>query len=229
MIPVLVVEDDQTVAMVHRRVVERVPGFAVVGVAFTGQEGIDRVLQDRPKLVVLDMYLPDIPGVEVLRRIRAAGLGTDVIVISAAREPETVREVLRAGAFDYLLKPFRVERLMQSLEFYQQHLAELERAGQNQVSQSEIDRLLGRTAVAQPSPQPLPKGVDAVTLQTVVRALESHPEGMTGDEVARTAGVSRSTAHRYLHYLTETGAVQVEPRYGSVGRPELLYRWSGGA
>jgi len=145
-------------------------------------------------------------------------------VISAAREPETVREVLRAGAFDYLLKPFRVDRLIQSLESYQQHLAELERADRSQVSQSEIDRLLGRAPSAQPAaPQPLPKGVDAVTLQHILKAFETRAEGLTGDEVARVTGVSRSTAHRYLHYLTETGEIQVEPRYGSVGRPELLY------
>lgn len=226
MISVLVVEDDRTVAMVHRRVVERVPGFAVIGVAYTGREAIDRVLQDRPKLVVLDIYLPDVPGLEVLRRIRAAGLGTDVIVISAAREPDTVREALRAGAVDYLLKPFRVDRLIQSLEGYQQRLADLELSGAGEVSQSEIDRLLGRAQPGQ-SDAGLPKGVDAVTLQRVLKVLADHPEGLTNQEVAAAAGVSRSTAHRYLRHLAATGEIQAEPLYGTVGRPELRYRRAG--
>ena len=226
MISVLVVEDDRTVAMIHRRVVERVPGFAVIGVAYTGQEAIDRVLQNRPKLVVLDIYLPDVPGLEVLRRIRAAGLGTDVIVISAAREPETVREALRAGAVDYLLKPFRVDRLIQSLESYQQRLADMELNSSGEVSQSEIDRLLGRAQPGQ-GDGALPKGVDAVTLQRVLKILEENPQGLTNQEVAAAAGVSRSTAHRYLRHLAATGEVQAEPVYGTVGRPELRYRRSG--
>lgn len=226
MISVLVVEDDRTVAMVHRRVVERVPGFAVIGVAHTGREAIERVLEDRPKLVVLDIYLPDVPGVEVLRRIRAAGLGTDVIVISAAREPDTVREALRAGAVDYLLKPFRVDRLIESLKAYQKRLAELEREDQAEVSQDEIDRLLGRPQAGS-AELDLPKGVDAVTLQRIRQVFDQHPQGLTSEQLARSAGVSRSTAHRYLRYLASTGEIDVEPRYGSVGRPELRYRRRG--
>jgi len=222
-ISVLVVEDDRTVATVHRRVVERVPGFALIGVAYTGREAIERVLEDRPKLVVLDIYLPDVPGLEVLRRIRAAGLGTDVIVISAAREPDTVREALRAGAVDYLLKPFRVDRLIESLKAYQRRLAELEREGQEEVSQAEIDRLLGR-AQAGPGELELPKGVDSVTLHRILQVFDGSPQGLTSEEVARAAGVSRSTAHRYLRYLATTGEIDVEPLYGSVGRPELRYR-----
>lgn len=223
MISVLVVEDDRTVAMVHRRVVERVPGYAVIGIAYTGREAIERVLEDRPKLVVLDIYLPDVPGLEVLRRIRAAGLGTDVIVISAAREPDTVREALRAGAVDYLLKPFRVDRLIESLKAYQRRLADLERDGQREVSQAEIDRLLGRGQSGSTDPD-LPKGVDAVTLQRILHVFDGRPGGLTTEEVARVAGVSRSTAHRYLRYLATSGKIEVEPLYGSVGRPELRYR-----
>lgn len=226
MIPVLVVEDDRTVAMIHRRVVERIPGFAVIDTVGTGQEAIDSALSGEPQLVVLDLYLPDISGLEVLRRIRGAGLGTDVIVISAAREAETVREALRAGAIDYLLKPFRVERLVESLEEYRQHLEELE--GTSHMSQEEIDQLLGRPgsgrSVNTPGATPVPKGIDPNTLQHILQTLAAGGTSLTGDEVAEQTGVSRSTAHRYLRYLTAAGQVRAEPIYGSVGRPELLYR-----
>lgn len=221
MITVLVVEDDPVVARVHQRVVERVPGFAVIAVAANGAAAIDLVLAERPELVVLDLYLPDISGLEVLRRIRGAGLGTDVIVISAAREAETVREVLRAGAVDYLLKPFRVERLIQSLEQYQSHRDE--EPGRGTVSQAEIDRMLGRPSRPE-SPLAPPKGIDPATLSLVLHALAESEAGLTGDAVAERTGVSRTTAHRYLRYLTATGDLRAEPVYGSVGRPELVYR-----
>lgn len=224
MITVVVVEDDEIVAKVHRRVVERVPGFAVLDCAGTGTAAIALVMADRPDLVVLDMYLPDISGLEVLRRIRGAGLGTDVIVISAAREAETVREVLRAGAVEYLVKPFRVERLIQSLEDYRAHRAELESAGD--LAQEEIDRLLGRpTHPDEGVAQRVPKGIDPTTLANVTRVLSDAGRGLTGDEVAALTGVSRTTAHRYLRHLAATGEVRAEPTYGSVGRPELIYRW----
>lgn len=224
MITVVVVEDDEIVAKVHRKVVERVPGFVVLDCVATGTAAIERVMADRPDLVVLDMYLPDISGLEVLRRIRGAGLGTDVIVISAAREAETVREVLRAGAVEYLVKPFRVDRLIQSLEDYRQHRAELETTGD--FAQAEIDRLLGRPAHPdEGAAQRVPKGIDPTTLASVTRVLSDAGRALTGDDVAALTGVSRTTAHRYLRHLVTTGDVQAEPTYGSVGRPELSYRW----
>lgn len=228
MIPVVVVEDDVTVARVHARVVERVPGFVVLASLHTGADAIARVREEEPALVILDLYLPDISGLEVLREIRGHGLGTDVIVISAAREAETVREALRAGAVDYLLKPFRVERLTQSLEEYRTYRAEL--AGLEALGQETIDRMLGRglrpggsAGHAAMQSQPYQKGIDPVTLDRIARVLREERRPMTGDEIAARAGVSRTTANRYLRHLTAVGQVQAEPIYGSVGRPELRY------
>ena len=221
MIPVLVVEDDVTVARVHARVVERVPGFMVLASVHTGAEAIARVRADEPALVVLDLYLPDMSGLEVLRQIRGQGLTTDVIVISAAREAETVREALRAGAVDYLLKPFRVERLTESLEEYRAHREEL--AGLEALGQETIDRILGRSARREEPSLPYQKGIDPATLGRIVRVLRAERRPMTSDEIAAMAGVSRTTANRYLRHLTAVGEVKAEPVYGSVGRPELRY------
>lgn len=221
MIPVLVVEDDVTVARVHARVVERVPGFVVLASVHTGADAIARVRSDEPALVVLDLYLPDMSGLEVLRQIRGQGLTTDVIVISAAREPETVREALRAGAVDYLLKPFRVERLTESLEEYRAHREEL--AGLADLGQETIDRMLGRGGRREGPSLPHQKGIDPATLGRILRVLREEQRPMTGDEIAARAGVSRATANRYLRHLTAAGQVQAEPIYGSVGRPELRY------
>ncbi|HYF92341.1 MAG TPA: response regulator [Symbiobacteriaceae bacterium] len=225
MITVVVVEDDPTVAKIHRRVVERVPGFAVLAVAETGQQALDLVRAEEPDLVVLDMYLPDISGLEVLRQIRGQGLHTDVIVISAAREADTVREVLRAGAVDYLVKPFRVDRLIESLEEFRQYRKET--ASVTDLGQDKIDQWLGRTqrpsGPAAAAPQQ--KGIEPVTLGRILGVLRAEGRALTGDEAAALAGVSRSTSNRYLRHLVSTGQVKAEPVYGSVGRPELLYHW----
>ncbi|MGV9900086.1 response regulator, partial [Streptomyces tendae] len=124
-IGVLVVDDDFMVARVHRAFVERVEPFRVVGVAGTGEQALAAVEELRPDLVLLDLYLPDVFGLDVIPRLRGAGHDCDVMVISAAREADAVRGAVRHGVVDYLLKPFEFEDLRVRLERYavQRHRA----------------------------------------------------------------------------------------------------------
>ncbi|MET9190140.1 response regulator, partial [Streptomyces tendae] len=117
-IGVLVVDDDFMVARVHRAFVERVEPFRVVGVAGTGEQALAAVEELRPDLVLLDLYLPDVFGLDVIPRLRGAGHDCDVMVISAAREADAVRGAVRHGVVDYLLKPFEFEDLRVRLERY---------------------------------------------------------------------------------------------------------------
>ena len=131
MIEVLVVDDDFMVARIHTGFVERTPGFTVTGVAHTGARGA-RGGRERlqPDLVLLDVYLPDVSGLDLLAELRAAAPEVDVLVISAAREADTVRRALRGGIVHYLMKPFSYDDLRVRLEHYQQAYAGLsERTG----------------------------------------------------------------------------------------------------
>lgn len=105
-------------ARVHRAFVERVPPFRVVGTAGTGEQAITAVDELRPDLVLLDLYLPDVFGLDVIPRLRTAGHDCDIMVISAAREADTVRGAVRHGVVDYLLKPFDYEDLQPRLDRY---------------------------------------------------------------------------------------------------------------
>ena len=86
MIQTLVVDDDFRVAELHCAYVERVKGFAVVAKAHTGAQALDAVERLRPDLVLLDIYLPDMSGLDVLQRLREDDRPVDVISITAARE-----------------------------------------------------------------------------------------------------------------------------------------------
>ncbi|WMC85074.1 response regulator [Streptomyces rochei] len=220
-IGVLVVDDDFMVARVHRAFVERVEPFRVVGVAGTGEEALTAVAELRPDLVLLDLYLPDLFGLDVIPRLRAAGHDCDVMVISAAREADAVRGAVRHGVVDYLLKPFEFEDLRVRLERYAVQRGRL--LGTVVRSQADIDRVLAGAAA--PVAPALPKGMSAETAELVERTLRAAEGTLSASECAALTGVSRVSARRYLEYFHTVGRADVSLRYGVAGRPERRYRF----
>lgn len=223
---VLVVDDDFMVARVHRGFVERIEGFTAAGEARSGAEALQAVRELSPDIVLLDVYLPDLSGLEVLERLRALeqARDVDVVMITAAKDVETVSRSLRAGALHYLIKPFRFEDLRSRLL----HVAETRRglaggSGVTNLAQAEVDRLFG------PGPatrgQQLPKGLSRQTMTLVVGFLREQTEDRSATQVGEGIGISRVSARRYLEHLVTIGRIRVTLRYGEAGRPERLYRW----
>lgn len=221
-IDVLVVDDDFMVARVHRTFVERVAPFRVVGTAGTGEEAIRAVGDLHPDLVLLDLYLPDLFGLDVIPRLRTAGHDCDVMVISAAREADTVRGAVRHGVVDYLLKPFDYEDLHPRLERYAARRGRLLATVVR--DQADIDRALSTG----PTTSTLPKGLSVETADLVARALRDAPGTLSATECAAATGISRVSARRYLEHFHTTGHAAVALRYGAAGRPERRYGWQAG-
>ncbi len=216
---VLVVDDDFMVAEIHRRFVEQVDGFRAVGVARTGAEALTAARELQPQLILLDVYLPDMTGLEVLQRLRSDGDRVGVIMITAARELDTVSGALDGGAADYLIKPFEFDQLKAKLEAFAARADALESA--DGVDQSLIDSLFGGPGA--PSPQEvLPKGLGAETGRLVLDAVSDAGE-VSAAECAERVGISRVSARRYLEHYLGTGALEIRLQYG-VGRPERRYR-----
>ena len=221
MIRVLVVDDDFMVARIHRGFVERVEGFEVVGSAQTGAEALAAVAALKPDLVLLDLYLPDLFGLDVVARLRSAGETCDVLVITAAKEADAVRGAVRQGVAGYLLKPFAFPALKERLEAY---AAERARAvGDAELTQEQIDAAFATSSVARPTVS-LPKGLSPETAEAVEQALRSSPESLSATECAEAVGISRVSARRYLEHFVSRGVAEVSLRYGSTGRPERRYR-----
>ena len=227
MIDVLVVDDDFMVARVHRGFVERVRGFRVVGEAHTGAAAIEAVESLRPDLVLLDIYLPDMTGLEVLQSLRGReDLAVDVIVVTAARDIDTIREAMLGGVAQYLVKPFGFAALRERLDQYADAHRAL--AGMAEPSQDDVDRVfrLMRGAPTGHVAVTLPKGLSVTTCELVVEVLRSSDGDLSATETAQRAGLSRVSARRYLEHLVETGQARLQLRYGAAGRPEHRYRWA---
>ncbi|QXB54342.1 MULTISPECIES: response regulator [Aeromonas] len=219
MIKILIVEDDPAIAEIHRRFVQRLPGFDVLGVALTLFDAREQIAILKPDLVLLDVWLPDGEGFCLLRELRQAGASLDVILLTAAREASALQEAMRLGVVDFILKPVVFERLRDTLEKYRQSIAAL--AALADIDQQAVDALLG-TPLQQVAAAGLPKGIDGITLQRVLAALAA--EGASAEEIGTRIGVSRTTARRYLEFLVGQQLASPELEYGTVGRPERRYR-----
>ena len=215
----LVVDDDFAVAAIHRGFLEAMPGFEVVGEAHRGGEALRAVEALRPDLVLLDIHLPDMSGLEVLARLRARnGPPVDVIAVTAARERETVRQAMSRGVDNYLVKPFTRTAFLDRMREYLAQRTEVQRLGQV-LDQADVDQLMHhRPRVA------LPKGLSAVTLRLVTDALKDSEVDLSAQEVGDRAGLSRVSARRYLEHLVTIGMAEVQPRYGMANRPAHGYR-----
>jgi len=167
MITVLVVDDDFRVARIHSAFVDRIDGFRTIGVANTGQEAIRLAVALVPDLILLDLYLPDVFGLDVLNRMRVAGVEGDAIVISAANESETVERAVKLGVVNYLLKPFTADDLRQRLTDYQANRKA--RHPKTLTDQAAVDQLWGRGESGRP--EVLPKGLSPETAELIVQAL----------------------------------------------------------
>jgi response regulator of citrate/malate metabolism len=222
MIRTLVVEDDALVAEVHASYVERVPGFAVAGVAHRATEALELLAARPVDLVLLDFHLPDIKGLDMLRALHARSAAPiDVIAVTAARDPETIRQAIAHGVSQYLVKPFTFATFADKLERYARYRARVDDT--TEPDQAEVDALLG--TLRGPTARSLPKGLNATTLDNVRDAVRDAGSPMTASEVAGRCGLSRVTARRYLEHLAVEGIVTLSMRYGGSGRPEHLYDW----
>jgi response regulator of citrate/malate metabolism len=227
MISVLIVDDDFMVAKVHAGFVAALDGFEVAGTASSGAQALEEVGRLRPDLVLLDVYLPDMTGLEVLRQLRAAGSSVDVIVISAARDVDSIRTALRGGVLHYLVKPFdrrTFETRLRDYAVLRGELAELEEAGQ-----ADVDRMFGGVRGAGTVAALTPKGIAPETLDLVRRVLHAAGSGgLSATECSERTGLARVSARRYLEQLVTQQQADVRQRYGTAGRPERRFTLRSG-
>jgi len=221
MIRTLVVDDDYRVADLHCAYVERVQGFTVVGRAHSGATALQSVDQLLPDLVLLDIYLPDMSGLEVLQRLREDDHpAVDVVAITAAREIDSLRAAMRGGVVHYLIKPFLFPAFEEKLLSYAAAHERMARIGK--AEQGDVDRIFG--ALRSARTESLPKGLSDSTLDLIIQVLGKSQSGLAAAAVAEAAGVSRVTARRYLDHLCQLGRAEVAMRYGGPGRPEHRYQ-----
>ncbi len=220
MIKVLVVEDDPMVAELNRRYIERIAGFVFCGIASNSDEALEMLKKTQIDLVLLDIFMPGMNGIELLSTIRGQNYNVDVIVVSAARDNQSIQNVLRSGAVDYLIKPFEFERLQSALLAFQKRLQLIKK--HTVLSQIDLDKqVFARIAY---NDAELPKGLDRNTIKRVWDKILETKGDFSAEEMASDVGLSPVSIRKYLKHFQNNDLLSTEIVYGAVGRPVYKYR-----
>lgn len=229
MIRTLVVDDDYHVAHAHALSVGRVPGFSVTGEAHSAEEARLVIKDEEPDLLLLDMYLPDYSGLDLIRRLTsesaepagpdARGHVPDFLLVTAARDIRSVRAAMKLGAVYYLVKPFTFAALREQLESYRQWRERLESSPE--ADQGTVDALYG--LLRSPAATSAIRSNLPPTMARVLDIVRSSSTPLGAADVAQRLGVSRPTAQRYLALLVQKQAIDLDLAYGTTGRPEHRY------
>ena len=189
MIRVLLVDDQSLLRAGFRMILGAEPGLEVVGEAGDGQEAVALVAELKPDVVLMDVRMPTMDGIEATRRITAAGSRTRVLILTTFDLDEYVYAGLRAGASGFLLKDARPEELIAGIRAVA--------SGESVVAPSLTRKLM--TAYLQDSAPVAAKDPRLATLSEREReVLEAIGQGATNTEIAERFTLTESTVKKHV-------------------------------
>ena len=233
MYKVLIVEDDPMVAMINEQYVCKNKNFCVQKTCRNGQEALEYLEETNGTgskdssidLVIMDVFMPLMNGVETLKKIREKKLDCEVIMVTAANDPATLEETMHLGVIDFLIKPFAYERFQVALEKFVAN-DQAFRGAQQTIDQSYVDSLISNGGQLHIQNNELPKGIQKKTLDMLKDYLKEKKGWVSGDQISEDVGLSSVTVRHYMSYLMEKNEVNGEINYETGGRPSMLYRIS---
>ncbi len=226
MVKVMIVEDDPMVKEINSRFLSRIEGFTLSGTAGSIKEAKQMIMVQKPQVILLDIYLPGENGLDFLKWIRKEGLECDVILITADRSIDAIRQALRYGSVDYLVKPFTFERFREALCQYLKRKADFDAC--QLLDQKMIDEVIRVKSESKKTKsiqtEKLEKGLNEQTYKQILHAVKQTDQWFTAEEMAEKLGMARVTVRRYLEFLYGEEKLERLQEYGKIGRPQHKYR-----
>lgn len=138
----VIVEDDPVITLLNRRYIEKDERFCVVQTFSAAHPALFWLRSNPVDLIILDVYMPQMNGLELLRMLRAEGVDSDVIMVTSANDAETIEALMRLGVTDYLIKPFGLERFQLALDTFCNRKNAIHDSAQGAFTQNKLDRAL---------------------------------------------------------------------------------------
>lgn len=188
-IKVLLIDDHALFRKGVRQIISADPNFEIVGEAASGQEGLDLAQQILPDMVLIDLNMKGMNGLETLRRFRETALNARYIVLTVSDAEDDLLEALRAGADGYLLKDMEPEDLCANL---------LKASTGVTVLQDSLTEIL-KNALLEPTTKKTTS--DAALTEREHEILECLANGMNNKTIARYLGISDTTVKVHIKNL----------------------------
>ena len=190
MIRVLLVDDQALVRSGFRLILETREDLEVVGEAEDGREAVDLARRLRPDVILMDVRMPDVDGVEATRRLAAAGSPARVLILTTFDLDEYVYEAIRAGASGFLLKDVRPEQLVDAVRVVA--------AGEALLAPTVTRRLLDHFAARLPGAQPAPPAELSRLTERELEILMLMADGLSNAELADRLFLSETTVKTHV-------------------------------
>jgi DNA-binding NarL/FixJ family response regulator len=201
-IKVVLVEDQPPVLKNQLKILQEAPEIEVIGTALSGEAALALLEKQQPDVVLQDLGLPRMSGIEVTREVKKRWPAVEVLIFTIFDEEEKVIQAVKAGASGYLLKGASGEKVIDAIREV--------RAGGSVIQPNLARRLLRHFRVpedssAPPGPEPLPPGIreEPVRPLTVreIEILRLIAKGLTNNEAARVLGLTRATVRTHLEHI----------------------------
>ncbi|KAB2330471.1 response regulator [Cytobacillus depressus] len=218
MITTFIVEDDPMVAKINAEYLKKMDSYSLIGTAKNGKDALQQIKILKPQLVLLDVYMPEFNGIELLRKIRLENLAIDVILITAADAPNLIEEAVRHGVVDCILKPYGFERFQSAMSYYDKRQSIFHSL--KKISQTDLDQMYPSLSI---DTIELPKGIDPVTLSIIRTELKKAAKPYTVHELSNKVKISALTVRKYIEYMNQNDEIELDLEYLEKGRPKKLY------
>ena len=230
-INVLIIEDDFRIADIHKEIIEQLDFCKVIHSSLTATDALTflEYTNQQPEIILLDIFIPDVKGLELLEKLKRNYPYSSIVIASAANDTDTVLSARKIGVFDYLVKPIDHKRLQLTFKQYKSEMNHEEKTW-SQARLNELFHIPNQPVDKKANARlnSLPKGIDHLTLDEITTFLNNYSNDyVTAQTLVDEIGVSRSTARRYLEYLDVLNVVQATLHYGQVGRPQRMYLLRG--
>ncbi|MGO9822473.1 MAG: response regulator [Solirubrobacteraceae bacterium] len=196
---VLVVDDQALVREGLMTLLAAAPGIEPVADAADGEQAVKLCARHRPDVVLMDLRMPKLDGVEATRQIRAAQPDTEVVVLTTHADEESILDALNAGARGYLTKDAGIAEISRAVHAAADHQALLDPLVQS--------RLIAAAASARPRPAPTPASLPDELTPREAEVLKLIAAGLSNAEIASTLVVSEATVKTHInHVFSKIGA-----------------------
>lgn len=227
MINTVIIEDDPMVREINCKFLSKIEGFNLIIATGSVSEAKAIIIEMPPQLILLDVFLPQGNGLELLKWLRKEEIKSDVILITAEKGIEAVQEAFRYGAVDYLIKPFTFERFKEALIQFRNRKESFNSF--NEMEQEILDKFILSGKADEGANEnfqaDLIKGLNTQTYDRIWSYIINWDGGLfTAEELAEKLGMARVTVRRYLEYMQKEGKLDIEIGYGRVGRPQHRYK-----